>query len=199
MPDRWQTLLQLARAAHADHPDLRAFCDFPDDLSRLPANQHRIPATDLLEAETGLISDDRHSAFRDGFIGCAPLADWRQTYKDTNIGADFLNRFGCYELIGLEGTFHSHQMRGFVVYSPADLHYPWHHHPAEELYLVLAGEAEFCIHGEKPKTLRPGDTTYHASMVPHAMTTHDHPVMAYVLWRGNLMDPPVLTHAEMAP
>ena len=81
-------------------------------------------------------------------------------------------------------------MRSFVVYAPTGLYYPWHHHPAEELYLVLAGEAEFSIHGQTPKTLRPGDTTYHASMKPHAMTTHDHPVMAYVLWRSNLMDPP---------
>ncbi len=197
MPDRWQTLLQLARAAHAEHPDLQAFCDFPDDLSRLPANTHRIPATNLLEAETGLTSDQRHSEFRDGFIACAPLADWRQTYQDTNIGADFLNRFGCYELIGLEGTFHSHQMRSFVVYAPAGLHYPWHHHPAEELYLVLAGEAEFALHGESPRILRPGDTAYHASMKPHAMTTHDHPVMAYVLWRGNLTGLPVWSPTEM--
>ena len=197
MPDRWQTLLQLARAAHAEHPDLRAFCDFPDDLSRLPANAHRIPATELLAAETGLTSKGQYSGFCDGFIACSPLADWRQTYQDTNIGEDFLSRFGSYELIGLEGTFHSHQMRSFVVYAPAGLHYPWHHHPAEELYLVLAGEAEFTLLGESPRILRPGDTVYHATMRPHAMTTHDHPVMAYVLWRGNLTGLPVLTPAEM--
>ncbi len=196
MTDIWQNLLEQARTMHADHPDIRAFCDFPDDLKRQQMLPHSIPASDLMVYDTGLVSETPYCGFRDGFIACAPQARWRQTYKGTNIGNDFLDRFGCYELIGQEGVFHSTQMRSFVVYAPAGLHYPWHHHPAEELYLVLAGEAEFRINGENGKTLRPGETAYHASMKPHAMTTHDHPVMAYVLWRGNLTVAPVLTSPE---
>jgi len=197
MSDPWQNLLEMARAAHANHPDVKAFCDFPDDLKRQHQPPFHTPPASLMEHDSGLISDDTYSGFRDGCLACSPLASWRQTYKDTNIGDDFLNSFGSYELIGHEGVFHSHQMRGFMIYAPAGLHYPWHHHPAEELYLVLAGEAEFMIHGAAPKTLRPGDTTYHTSMQPHAMTNHDYPVMAYVLWRGNLTVAPVLTPSEM--
>lgn len=196
MSDPWKNLLEIARAAHESQPDLQGFCPFPDDLKRQDIQQCQIPATCLMETDTDLSSDGAYCGFRDGFIACSPLAGWRQTYKDTNIGEDFLNRFGCYELIGHEGVFHSSQMRSFVVYAPAGLHYPWHHHPAEELYLVLAGEAEFLLHGSDSKTLRPGDTAYHASNRPHAMTTRDHPVMAYVMWRGNLTDPPVLTPSE---
>ena len=64
------------------------------------------------------------------------------------------------------------------------------------MYLVIAGEAEFAIEGEASKTLRPGDTIYHRSNVPHALTTYDHPIMAYVLWRGDLKTKPVFTYPK---
>ena len=32
-------------------------------------------------------------------------------------------------------------MRAWVVYMPPNLYYPWHYHPAEELYFCIAGEA----------------------------------------------------------
>jgi len=118
MTDIWQNLLEQARTMHADHPDIRAFCDFPDDLKRQQMLPHSIPASDLMVYDTGLVSETPYCGFRDGFIACAPQARWRQTYKGTNIGNDFLDRFGCYELIGQEGVFHSTQMRSFVVYAP---------------------------------------------------------------------------------
>ena len=193
MSDPWQSLFEKARALHETHRDVRAFCDFPIDLERRKTRPCHIPASSLMQQDQALTSDKIHSGFRDAVVACAQLADWQQAYKDTNIGEDFLNRFGHFELIGQEGVFHSTQVRSFFVYANAGLHYPWHHHPAEELYLVLAGEAEFMTKGEYPKTLRPGKTTYHATMTPHAMVTHNHPVLAYVLWRNNLSDPPLLT------
>ena len=189
---RWQTLFEEARAVHAGHPDVAAFCEFPSDVSASTVEPHRIGAAELLEAETEL-GGDAHAAFRDAFVACSPLAPWRETYRGTNIGEDFLSRFGCYELIGFDGAFSCTTMRSFVVYAPAGLHYPWHHHPAEELYLVLGGEAEFHLEGEPSRTLRAGDTAFHPSNRPHAMTTHEHPVMAYVLWRSDLNIAPVLT------
>lgn len=61
------------------------------------------------------------------------------------------------------------------------------------MYLTLAGEAEFMREGASNKKLRPGDTSQHASNQPHAMETHAHPVMAYVVWRNGFETPPVLT------
>ena len=43
------------------------------------------------------------------------------------------------------------------------------------------------------------DTTYHDSNQPHALTTHTSPVIAYVLWRGDLMTKPVFTDPETLP
>jgi quercetin dioxygenase-like cupin family protein len=109
-----------------------------------------------------------------------------------------MDRFGCYCLIGKDGAYISTQMFAWVVYMPAHLHYPWHHHPAEEMYLVIAGEAEFMREGASPEVLRAGDTCFHASNQPHAMETHDHPVMALVMWRNGFDTPPVLSEAAQA-
>jgi len=190
-------LLDAAQRAHASHPGLAAFVGFPDDLSEQPMTPHSIPAADLLARETGLFGNDQ-AELRDAFIAAAPEALWRETYKGTDIGQDFMDRFGCYCLIGPGAPWTSARMAGFVVYMPADLHYPWHHHPAEEMYLVLAGEARFLAEGAPPETLRAGDTSFHASNQPHAMETGAHPVMAYVTWRSHLQTPPVLTERPVA-
>jgi len=190
-------LLNEARRAHQTHPDLAGFVGFPDDLAEQPMTPFSIPAADLLARETGLFGTGQ-AAFRDAFTAAGPDALWRETYKDTDIGPDFMDRFGCYCLIGPGAPWTSARMAGFVVYMPAGLHYPWHHHPAEEMYLVLAGEALFLREGARPETLCAGDTSFHAANQPHAMQTGAHPVMAYVTWRNHLEVPPVLTERPVA-
>lgn len=193
----FDTLLAEARSAHATLPCLSDFCPFPNDLRAQATTPFHVPAADSLTAETGLYAHDL-AGFRDAFIAAGQLAHWRETYKGTDIGQDFMDRFGCYALIGDGGPWASAQMNSFVVYMPPGLWYPWHHHPAEELYLVLAGEAEFLREGAASETLRPGDHCFHACNQPHAMRTGNHPVMAYVAWRNQLKTPPVLTEREVA-
>jgi mannose-6-phosphate isomerase-like protein (cupin superfamily) len=140
------------------------------------------------------LGDTFDATLRDALIGVWDQAHWRETYRDTNIGEDFLTRFGCYELAGWEGHFTCQPMRSFLVYSEAGLYYPWHHHPSEEMYVIVAGSALFEAKGREPRVLGPGDAAFHASNQPHAMTTSDKPVLAYVVWRGPDMNiAPVLT------
>ena len=191
----WDNLLEAARTVHESSAVLRDFCCFPTDLKNLEVDPYSVPAAALMERDRNLKSE-QYTNLRDAFIAASPLAHWRETYKDTDIGDDFMTRFGCYCLIGPNGAFTSSQMLAFVVYMPAGLWYPWHHHPAEELYFVLAGEAEFLRDGQEPETLSPGDTSFHASNQPHATGTRDQPVMAYVIWRNEFETPPVLTTRE---
>ena len=184
-------LLAEARRAHAAIPALAEFCAFPDDLTPQAVKRRWSPVQDLLMAQAWSAGD--LDAFRDAWIMAAHEAAWRETYKDTNIGEDFLNRFGCYCLVGDGGAFKSEKMAAYVVYMPPNLHYPWHEHPAEEMYVVLAGQATFRREGEKDEVLTAGGTSFHASNQPHAMTTGDHPVMAYVVWRNEFGTPPILT------
>ncbi|MBS9717707.1 dimethylsulfonioproprionate lyase family protein [Pseudohalocynthiibacter aestuariivivens] len=178
---------------HTDHPDVAAFCPFPNNVKWRELEPFYVPAAKTMVTDTGF-STDKYTSLRDALIVLWDKANWRKTYRGTNIGDDFLNRFGCYELVGYEGHFECREMSSFLVYSDAGLHYPWHHHPAEEMYMIIAGEALFEAEGKPSRVLGSGDTAFHASNQPHAMTTQDSPVLAYVIWRGEGMDTgPVLT------
>ena len=108
----------------------------------------------------------------------------------------FLEEFGCYGLIGPESPFQSDEIRAWVVYMPKNFYYPWHQHPAEEMYLCLAGEAAFRKEGSPEVVLNSGGVMEHLSNQPHAMETFDHPIMAYVVWRNGFGTKPVLTYED---
>lgn len=192
---RWTTLLEAARAAHAEVPALQEFCAFPDPLREQAVMSKHDPLCDMMRDDPAL-AGDAFAAFRDALIASGPLAQWRDTYRETCIGAVLHANFGTYEFLGRDAPFGTDQMRGFVIYQRPGYHYPMHHHPAEELYLVLAGEGEFHVEGEGSRVLRPGDTAFHTTNQPHALTTHDSPVMAYVLWRGDLTTKPIFTYPD---
>jgi quercetin dioxygenase-like cupin family protein len=192
MQKLFETALEEAQKLHKTHPVVRDFIEFPDDCRWRNLEALPIPAASLMANDLSLESMET-SRMRDAFIKPWQVANWRETYKDTNIGEDFLSRFACYELFGHAGHFQTQKARGFLVYSDANLYYPWHHHPAEELYFIIAGEASFATEGNAPKLLKPGDTVFHASNQPHNMQTHDKGVLAYVVWRNEFDIAPVLT------
>ncbi|WP_050529861.1 dimethylsulfonioproprionate lyase family protein [Pseudaestuariivita atlantica] len=182
---------QAAQAIHA-LPDVQGFVPI-DDAARLsPRAPWLVPAARNMREDTAL--DTPNPDWRDPLVALWDKVPWRETYRDTDIGDDFMDRFGCYELVGHDGLFVSHKMRGFVVYMPANLYYGWHHHPAEEQYTILAGSAEFEQVGTPPRIMRPGESVFHPSNVPHRTITHDTPLLAWVAWRPPHMDiAPVLT------
>lgn len=196
MSKAFDYLLEEVRALHLEHPAVRDFCAMPDDLTPQAITPTHQPAADLMAVDTGLYSQP-HAGLRDAFLAAGVGAQWRESYDRNVIGGAFMDRFGVYCLIGSGGPWASAQMACYMVYMPAKLWYTWHHHPAEEMYVIIAGEAEFSRKGHAPETLRPGDTVFHASNQPHATETHDHPVMAYVMWRNNLGIRPTLTPPEM--
>jgi len=192
--DLFENALSKVRGFYEASKELSDFQPFPenDAFQWQELEPHYInPAT--LFSEDSTLDSDQFSDVRDALIAVKDAAFWRETYKDTNIGEEFLNRFGCYELFGWEGHFHCQETRGFMVYSSGDLYYPWHHHPAEEMYFILAGEAKFATEGNTAKMLKPGDTVFHAENQPHNMQTLDRGVLAWVQWRGDMSVAPVLT------
>lgn len=192
MSAAFDALLREVRAVHASHPDIRAFCAFPDDLSPQPMQPVHRPCADFLARE-GPMDAGAYGALYRAMRAAGPDALWRETYAGTGIGRHFMDRFGCYCIIGPGGAWISARMSAWLVYMPAGFWYPWHRHPAEELYLVVAGEAEFLRQGAPVEVVGPGGSVFHDSNQPHAMRTRDQPVMTYVIWRNNLGVPPVLT------
>ncbi|MEM9498944.1 MAG: dimethylsulfonioproprionate lyase family protein [Pseudomonadota bacterium] len=188
----FKTLLEVARETHASSPALQDFCAFPDDLRETSFVPYRNASTDLMLSETAW-PEARMHPLAQAFYDAGPDAHWRETYKGTRLGQRFLDKFGCYCLIGPDAPWQSEQMFGFVVYMPAQFYYTWHHHPAEEVYFVLAGEGEFLRADMPARTLKAGEAMFHPSNLPHALQTRDHPILCYVLWRNNFHVKPVLT------
>ena len=193
--ESFKALYEAFVALHGAEQVLQEFCALDPAPERLEVEPHHMPAAEMMKAETGLFTT-LYAELRDAFLAASPHAHWRETYKGTRLEGDFLERFGCYCLIGDGGAFHSERIAAYMVYMPAGLYYPFHHHPAEEMYFILAGEAEFMLEGEAPKTLGPGDHVFHPSNRPHATETHEHPFMALVWWRGDMSQKPVLTYPE---
>ena len=119
----FNNLIKIAESVHKNHPLVNDFCEFPDDIQ--PQNlspNHIIPST-LLKKETDLFTK-KYQIFRDAFIEASPFAHWRETYKDTDIGKDFMERFGCYCLIGPNAPFFSLKMHAFDLgINDSELHY----------------------------------------------------------------------------
>ena len=195
MFELWENLLEAARKVHFGNSKLQDFCPFPNDIKKQELNPFHIPASDLMQNETGLLTED-YSELRDAFISASPYAHWRQTYKGTTVGKKFLAEFGCYGLIGPESPFQSEKIRAWVVYMPKNFYYPWHHHPAEEMYLCLAGEAVFRRETYTDIRLGSGGIIEHSANQSHSMETLEHPIMAYVIWRNDFGTKPVLTFED---
>ncbi|WP_209506674.1 MULTISPECIES: dimethylsulfonioproprionate lyase family protein [unclassified Ruegeria] len=178
-------VLEAARQMHHAHPDLSAFAQWPGDLSQTGLDPAPIPATRLVAA-FDLVEDVPTRDLIAAVKATAHLAHWKHTYTENEVGADFLNRYGYYELFGPTGHFHSTLLRGYIAYWGASLNYDWHSHQAEELYLVLGGGALFKVDGDETY-VGANQTRLHASRQSHAMVTTDQPILTYVLWRGEGM------------
>jgi mannose-6-phosphate isomerase-like protein (cupin superfamily) len=185
-------LLDQTQRAYLAHPETRRFAPFPDDVTRQEITPYPCPCGAVFAAETNLTSD-RYPDLQAAISAAGPIARWRETYKGTNIGDAFLSQFGCYSIIGAGGPFMSDTLWSWMVYMPRGLDYPFHNHPAEEMYLVVSGQAIFRREGMADEVLVEGDTVFHASNQPHAMETTDSPVLCLVFWRDGFETAPVLT------
>ena len=193
--DPWNTLWEEARTLHSAVSDLSTFCPFPEVEHLAGFTEQVDPLCNVMISDTSL-DYSPFPGFRDACLALGPHALWRGTYRDTAIGEALHAHFGTFEVLGRDTALQTNTMRGFMIYQRPGYHYPLHHHPAEELYLVIAGAAQFEVEGAPSRWLIPGQTAYHASNLPHALTTKDQPILAYVLWRGDITTKPVFTYPD---
>lgn len=109
---------------------------------------------------------------------------WGRTYSAEEMGESFFRNYGWMELVGTRGHFVSDAIAcGFLVLGP-NLHYPDHHHEAEEIYIPLT-PGTLWKKGDGDFTEREvGEIIHHPSNAVHAMKTGAAPLLALYLWRG---------------
>ena len=195
MNEAWKNLLNIARSVHTTNEQLQKFCPFPLNIKNQNFESFHTEACNLMCKDKGLFTES-FKEFRDSCIAVANLAHWRQTYKGTGISEQFLNKFGCYSIIGPNAPFTSNEMHAWLVYMPSDFYYPWHYHPAEEMYFCIAGEAIFRRENCSDLVISAGGIVEHSTNQAHAMQTINSPVMAYVIWRNEFDTRPQLSYAD---
>lgn len=58
---------------------------------------------------------------------------------------------------------------------------PEHHHPHQQISIVIQGTAEFCL-GDEKQLLGPGEGVVIPADRPHAVTIGDEPAVIWDLW-----------------
>jgi hypothetical protein len=185
-PDIPQKLLAATREylAGFDDATLAGFLEEVDwSMDERTLFAKPLPCLDLLDRVSSTAAGDGGkivrllSENRNGFI-------WGQTYTEADFGRHFIENYGWLELFGTRGHFANNETAGgFLILGP-HIHYPDHHHAAEEIYIPLTGGTGW-RKGGGPYVERPaGAVIHHPSNVDHAMKTSAEPLLALYLWCG---------------
>lgn len=166
-------------------PELSAFARLPADPPRGALTPSPIPAlTHLPRHFPSPAASTAGRALAEAVVAAADEIAWLLTYDEALVGADFLARYGWFELLGPTGHFHDETLVAFIGYWGPGLRYPWHKHASREIYAVVDGGAVFEREGAPARELGPGETSPHASWQAHALQTAEAPVLALALQAG---------------
>ncbi|WP_227268482.1 dimethylsulfonioproprionate lyase family protein [Roseobacter weihaiensis] len=100
--------------------------------------------------------------------------------------ARLADRMAVVELLGPTGYIRHKAVRVGFLFQDAQLGYPPHSHAAEEIYLLLQGQADWQIDGRPIGLCRAGKLVHHLPWQPHAMQTAKEPLLALWAWRGEI-------------
>ncbi len=90
------------------------------------------------------------------------------------------------ELLGPDGLIRSNKVRLGLYGMKPNSEYGLRTHPAEELYIMLAGDSDWKRGNEPYITHQPGERSYHPSMMPHASRTRKEAFFSVYAWYGDI-------------
>ena len=149
------------------------------------AGEAHLPAADLLTsslATTSASTRDLLSLFEQN----KHRLFWEQSYRkaDGVVSDALLAAYGFAEIIGNQGPFVSDRIRcGIAAWGP-DIVYPRHQHRAEEIYILLAGSAEYSVGDATESYYGAGDVVFVKSMTIHGFRTRDEALVVCYLWQA---------------
>ena len=90
------------------------------------------------------------------------------------------------ELLGPTGLLASSEVRIGLYGMLPHCEYGLRTHPADEIYIMLAGSAFWKVADAPYHQLFPGERSHHHSMVPHATRTGEDAFMSVYVWDGDI-------------
>jgi mannose-6-phosphate isomerase-like protein (cupin superfamily) len=190
-PDRQadQRLLDAILAYVAGHPDpgVRPFREGIANWGRdwVGVPPAHLPASATLAETLAFATPETHDLLA-LFSAERGSRKWEQSYTraDNLVGDDMLTGYGFAEVIGKWGPFISDRVRaGIGVWGPR-IDYPLHRHQAEEVYVVLAGSAEFRLGDAPPAVARAGEAVHVTPQLTHGFRTLEEPLAVFYIWQA---------------
>lgn len=153
----------------------------PDDPTRLPVCRFVESVLDAAPSDTAsrseLVAASRNVISQ---------ARWVNKYAPTKELAALFDNFAFCDFVGPTSAQASDDVTlGFVLLGP-DTSYPFHEHPARELYYVMSGTAGWATDFDDYVVRPPGTFLLHTEDQPHAMRTYAEPMLAVSAWRGDV-------------
>jgi quercetin dioxygenase-like cupin family protein len=200
MPDRNRNLQRFIDAAEAG---IRAkAAQFPDAMSmadrifsalkdtggvHLDCTPARLAACSHLEIAYGQARNgpDPVATLTDAFAAIEPGLAWDRRQGSAQISEDFYNGHANAIIAGEGGLEARQDVRIGVSLLAPEIQYPRHHHPPEELYVVLS-PGKWMQNDEPLALKRSGDLVHNPPNVWHSMQAAEAPLLAiWCLWVGD--------------
>jgi hypothetical protein len=153
-----------------------------EGVEHRPAAFADLPVLAHLDDAVARAADEVDRAFADVVGPLAASVRWQQTaaYVREPPDPSFLARYGHATLGAGDDV-----AIGLLLLGPG-VHYPRHHHPAEEFYLP-AGAIRWVHAASDAPALEPaGVLVHHAPWQPHGMWTDDRPALLAYVWTGEV-------------
>ena len=174
-------------ALEHEHPAIENFKpsirDWGEDW--VDVGQSYLPAADFLDDAIASATARSRELLR-VFTRHRSRLRWEQSYKkaDGVVPDAMLAAYGFAEIIGKQGPFISDRIRaGIGIYGP-NIEYPVHRHRPEEIYVLLAGAAEYTFGNADSIRKTAGDVVFMKSNTPHGFRTAEQALVVYYLWQG---------------
>ena len=108
---------------------------------------------------------------------------WREASR--GVPDFFKGGYAFAEIIGEQGLIVSENIRIGLFLQKPQVNYPLHAHEAEELYIILSGNARWKI-DDKMFNVIPGTIIKHQSCQDHATFTEEETLFALWIWTGKI-------------
>lgn len=147
-----------------------------------------LPVADLL-ADAQWVADPAAARVGEAFRVAAHRCPWTRTaaYVAATPAAT-PDRYGYVKVFGPASIVEADGVAvGIGVWD--GLHYPMHHHEAEEAYHVLAGSPRFRTPDGEWRSLGPGETFHQPPWAPHEQVFGSEPCVLLWAWGGAVTEP----------
>lgn len=166
--------------------ELHSVADRPDRSVAEPVNhstfrRHLPQVLDTVACGPALMS---------AVLGLAPRLPWIQIFRGGGLPSDLAEGMFAAQAAGPAGLIHNHGMRTGLFLLAPNIHYPFHAHAADEVYVGLSGRLslQYGLNGE-PFDLAAGGTSITPPDCVHSLTTGDEPVLLAFVWMGAVESP----------